>query len=76
MGSKSNIPSTLFCNRLKYNLILVNYQHVVRQVHYNVREVMAFKEWDSAVYDEPRLPRRDSIARWLLQNWLDGLDLS
>ena len=43
---------------------------------FGAKEIMAFKEWDSAVDDEPRLPRRDSIARWLLQSWLDGLDLS
>ena len=43
---------------------------------FDAKEIMAFKEWDSAVDDEPRLPRRDSIARWLLQSWLDGLALS
>ena len=35
------------------------------------QEVLAFREWDVATETEPRLPRRDSIARWLLQNWLD-----
>lgn len=38
---------------------------------FTVEEVAAFKEWDTADADEPRLPRRDSIARWLVQSWLD-----
>ncbi len=36
-------------------------------------EIAAFKEWDTAAGDEPRLPRRDSIARWLVQSWLDDI---
>jgi len=43
---------------------------------FSAKEIIAFKEWDAASGDEPRLPRRDSIARWLLQNWLDGLSHS
>ena len=33
-------------------------------------EVNSFREWDEAATGEPRLPRRDSIARWLVQSWL------
>ena len=40
---------------------------------FTIEEVQAFKEWDTAEDHEPRLPRRDSIARWLLQNWLEGV---
>ncbi|MEK9754521.1 MAG: NAD(+) diphosphatase, partial [Rhodospirillaceae bacterium] len=40
---------------------------------FTAEEVLAFKEWDTAAGDEPRLPRRDSIARWLVQSWLDDV---
>ncbi|MBM09043.1 MAG: NAD(+) diphosphatase [Magnetovibrio sp.] len=43
---------------------------------FSAKEIMTFKEWDTAVAEEPRLPRRDSIARWLLQNWLDNVTLA
>ncbi len=36
-------------------------------------EVLGFAEWDQAASNEPRLPRRDSIARWLLQSWLNDV---
>jgi NAD+ diphosphatase len=40
---------------------------------FTVEEVSRFKEWDTAASDEPRLPRRDSIARWLVQSWLEDV---
>jgi len=36
-------------------------------------DVANFVEWDQADADQPRLPRRDSIARWLVQSWLDDV---
>ena len=41
---------------------------------FTAEEVRAFKEWDTAADGEPRLPRRDSIARWLVQSWLDDVE--
>ncbi len=35
-------------------------------------EVAAMKEFRDAKEDDYRLPRRDSISRWLIQTWLDG----
>lgn len=35
-------------------------------------EILGMKEWLDADEGQLRLPRRDSIARWLIQEWLDG----
>ena len=35
-------------------------------------EMTQMREWVDAAEGELRLPRRDSIARWLIQSWLDG----
>ncbi len=40
---------------------------------FTAADVRTFKEWDTAAGDEPRLPRPDSIARWLVQSWLDDV---
>ncbi len=37
-------------------------------------ELSRMKEWHDAKDDEWRLPRRDSISRWLIQQWLDPTD--
>lgn len=34
-------------------------------------EVLSMKEWTEAEGEENRLPRKDSIARWLIQSWLE-----
>ncbi len=34
-------------------------------------EVLGMKEWTEAEGEENRLPRKDSIARWLIQSWID-----
>ncbi len=34
-------------------------------------EVAAMKEFKDAAPDDLRLPRKDSISRWLIQSWLD-----
>ena len=34
-------------------------------------EMLSMREWLDADEGELRLPRRDSIARWLIQEWLD-----
>lgn len=37
-------------------------------------EVAEFGEWGADIpNDMPRLPRKDSIARWLVQTWLDSV---
>lgn len=33
-------------------------------------EVAEFPDWDHAEDGRPRLPRKDSIARWLIERWL------
>ncbi len=35
-------------------------------------EVRGMKEWLDAKDDDIRLPRRDSISRWLIQQWFDA----
>jgi len=35
-------------------------------------DVLGMKEWLDAEGDEMRLPRKDSISRWLIQQWLDS----
>ena len=56
------------------NDIHCNHDELIDARWFSANEIMAFKEWDTAIDGEPRLPRCDSIARWLLQNWLDSLD--
>ena len=35
------------------------------------KEITQFGEWGTDIPDYvPRLPRKDSIARWLIENWL------
>ena len=35
------------------------------------KEITQFGEWGADIPDDvPRLPRKDSIARWLIENWL------
>jgi len=34
-------------------------------------EIRGMKEWVDAKEDDLRLPRRDSISRWLIQTWFD-----
>ncbi len=36
-------------------------------------EIAGFGEWGETEEGEPRLPRRDSIARWLIEQWLREL---
>jgi len=37
-------------------------------------DVKTFAEWDDAADDQPRLPRKDSISRWLVEQWLAAED--
>ncbi|MBR84034.1 MAG: hypothetical protein CMF66_09025 [Magnetovibrio sp.] len=38
---------------------------------FNPEEIARFGEWGADIPDDmPRLPRRDSIARWLIETWL------
>lgn len=36
-------------------------------------QVLAMKEYADATGDDVRLPRKDSISRWLIQTWLDDV---
>ena len=39
---------------------------------FTVDDVAAFGEWGADIPDDmPRLPRKDSIARWLIETWRD-----
>ena len=39
-------------------------------------EVLQFSEWGANIPDHlPRIPRKDSIARWLIETWLSDLGL-
>ena len=40
---------------------------------FSAEEIAGFGEWGETAEGEPRLPRRDSIARWLIEQWLDEL---
>ncbi|MAH83068.1 MAG: NAD(+) diphosphatase [Magnetovibrio sp.] len=41
---------------------------------FTINEVRRFSEWNDSSKDEPRLPRPDSIARWLIQSWFNDRD--
>jgi len=37
-------------------------------------EVKSFGEWGEAPEGEMRLPRKDSVSRWLIESWLEDID--
>ncbi len=50
--------------------ILVDHDELDDAQWFRRDDVRNFAEWDDAVGDQPRLPRRDSISRWLVEQWL------
>ena len=52
--------------------ITIDKEELVDCQWFSRADVLGMKESLDAVGDEIRLPRKDSISRWLIQKWLDA----